>query len=123
MADTPQIKARLRSIDDLDGRTVAARHARGLVGALTRDIGGDPSAAQGELIQRAALLGAFLGDCEARWLAGGDVDVAAWLSATDRQRRLLEALGLDRRPRAVEVSPLEYAKLNLESYTARKGRT
>jgi hypothetical protein len=94
-------KQRLRTIADLDGRTIAARRARDLVAALTADLGGDLSAAQAELVQRAGLLGAFLEDAEARWLAGDDVDVAAWLSAIDRQRRTLMALGLERRSRPV----------------------
>jgi hypothetical protein len=94
-------KQRLRTIADLDGRTVAARRARDLVSALTADLGGNVSAAQAELVQRAGLLGAYLEDAEARWLAGDDVAVTAWLSAIDRQRRTLMALGLERRARPV----------------------
>src|ERR1700739_2633704 len=94
-------KQRLRTIADLDGRTVAARRARDLVSALTADLGGDVSAAQAELVQRAGLLGAYLEDAEARWLAGDNVDVTAWLSAIDRQRRTLMALDLERRARPV----------------------
>src|SRR6266700_4621284 len=60
--------------------------ARDLVNAITADLGGDLSAAQSELVQRAALLRAFLSDCEARWLAGDDVDLPTYLSACDRQR-------------------------------------
>ena len=70
--------------------------ARDLVNAITADLGGDLSAAQSELVQRAALLGAFLSDCEARWLAGDDVRLAC-----DRQRRVLQSLGLRRVPKPV----------------------
>jgi hypothetical protein len=96
-------KARLLTLDALDGRTVAARAARDLARSITADLGGDDnvSAAQAELVRRAALLGAYLEDAEARWLAGDDVDVPAWLSAVDRQRRTLMALGLERKARPV----------------------
>jgi hypothetical protein len=93
------LKARLRTLSDLDGRTLAARRARDLVAALTADLGGDLSAAQGELVQRAGLLGAYLEDCEARWLGGDDVDLSTYLTACDRQRRVLTTLGLERRAR------------------------
>lgn len=107
------LKTRLRSLDALDGRTVAARMARDLARAIISDLGGDDaiSAAQAELVQRVAVLSAFLADCEARWLAGGDVDMAEYLSAVDRQRRTLQALGLRRVPRPVE---------SLADYVARK---
>ena len=84
-------KTRLRSLDDIDGRTTAARQARDLIAALTSDLGGEDhlSAAQTELVRRAALLGAYVAHCEANWLAGADVDVSAWLSAVDRQRHSL----------------------------------
>jgi predicted trehalose synthase len=94
-------KTALKSLADIDGRTVAARQARDLAKQIETDLGGDLSAAQHELVTRVALLSAFLADCEARWLAGGDVDVSAWLSAVDRQRRLLATLGLERRARPV----------------------
>jgi hypothetical protein len=92
-------KTALKSLADIDGRTVAARQARDLAKQIETDLGGDLSAAQYELVTRVALLSAFLADCEARWLAGGDVDISAWLSAVDRQRRLLATLGLERRAR------------------------
>jgi hypothetical protein len=95
----------------LDGRTVAARRARDLAAALSTDLGGDDlSVAQRQLVTRAAMLGAFIEDCEARWLAGDDVDVTAWLSAIDRQRRTLMALGLERRARPVP-SLTEYLEM------------
>jgi hypothetical protein len=113
-ADRPG-KARLKSLRDLDQRTASAKRAKELIAAIAADLGGADSltAAQQELVQRACLLGAFLADCEARWLAGEAVDVPAWLSATDRQRRLLESLGIHRKPRDVT---------DLASYIAKKER-
>src|SRR5438046_2796904 len=104
MPDMAPISVRCKTrltIASLDGRTAAARRARDLVAALTADLGGDLSAAQAELVQRAAMLGAFIENAEAGWLAGHESDVSTWLAAIDRQRRTLMALGLDRVAKAV----------------------
>lgn len=98
---TRQGRIRLRSIDDLDGRTAAARRARELVEALETDLGGDPTTGERELIKRAALLGAITEDCEVRWLERRPADLTLYGTLVDRQRRILEALGLRRRPRDV----------------------
>ena len=65
-------KVRLRSIDELDGRTAAARRTRQLVASLVADAGGPANITEGmrQLVQRAAVLGAFVEDCETRWIAG-----------------------------------------------------
>ena len=120
------LKARLRTLSDLDGRTLAARRARDLVAALIADLGGDLSAAQGELVQRAGLLGAYLEDCEARWLGGDDVDLSTYLTACDRQRRVLTTLGLERRARdALTLGDLwrqEHAAKMVAAATEREAR-
>src|SRR5262245_36524562 len=54
-------KTALKSLADIDGRTVAARQARGLAKQIETDLGGDLSAAQHELVTRVALLSAFPG--------------------------------------------------------------
>jgi hypothetical protein len=95
-------KARLLTLEALDGRTIASRRARDLAKQIETDLGGNLSAAQSELVTRAALLSAFCADQESRWLAGDDaVDLGAWLSAIDRQRRTFQALGLRRVPKPV----------------------
>jgi len=91
----------LRTLDDLDGRTAAAKRARRLVAELQSDLGRDPSAAEAELIQRAAVLGAILEDAETRWLEQRRVDLAVYGQLICRQRRVLETLGLGRTPRNV----------------------
>jgi hypothetical protein len=101
--DTRQ-KARFKTLEALDGRTLAARFARDLVRRLEADLGGDLTAAQMELVKRAAVLGAFIADCEARYLAGEQPDVASWLAAINNQRRLLESIGLQRVAREVSLS-------------------
>lgn len=104
--------ARLRTLDDLDGRTRAAKLARDLVAALEADLGGDLSAAQRELVTRAALLGAITQDAEANWLSRNPVDLALYGTLADRQRRILEALGLKRVAR--DVTP------DVDSYLRQK---
>ena len=102
-------KAKLLTLDDVDGRTLAAKNARALVAAIQNDVGQDLSAAERELAQRAGTLAAWLADCEARWISGQPFDVGVYCSATNTLRRLLEVLGVKRAPR--DVSP------SLEAYT------
>lgn len=99
----PSQKAKLLTLDAIDGRTAAARAARNLMADITSDLGGDAavSAAEKQIIQRAAITGAILEDMEAAWLAGGQIDMAVYVPLANLQRRHLEAVGLKRAPRDV----------------------
>jgi hypothetical protein len=110
-------KLRLITMDDLDGRTLAARRCRELVNALASDAGGLAHVSEGtkQLIQRAAVLGTFIESCGTKWLGGEEIPLASYMSAVDRQRRLLEAIGLDRKQRTVSPSPLDYARQQREA--------
>ena len=118
-------KTRLATLDQLDGRTCAAKRARDLVAGLESDLGGAPEITTGqrELVKRAALLGAFVEDCECRWLRNEAVEMVEYLAATNAQRRVLMALGLDRHARDVtpEADPLfcEFVKAFNEPESAR----
>ena len=92
---------RLRNLSDLDGRTTSAKRARQLVSALENDLGGSDSitTAARQLIQHAALLGAYIEDAETRWLRHEEVELSDFLHAINSQRRLLTVLGLSRVPR------------------------
>lgn len=94
-------KLRIISLNDLDGRTIAARRARDVIQAITTDLGGVDLLSEGskQLVRRAALLSVYLESCETRWLAGEEVPLNDYLAAVDRQRRVLTALGLERRAR------------------------
>jgi hypothetical protein len=96
-------KTRLRSLDDLDGRTSAAQHARQLVLNLENDLGGHNALSVGvrELVKRVALCGALLEDCEVRWLQGEKIDTGDYATLCNAQRRLLVTVGIDRIPRDV----------------------
>jgi len=97
-------KYRLLTVEQLDGRTSAAKHARQLIGAFESDLGGksEVSVAERELVRRAAVIGTILSDYETRWLLDGQISLADYLPAVNAQRRVLEAIGLKRRPRQVE---------------------
>ena len=88
-------KARLLTLADLDGRTAAARRARELVGEIESDLGGGDhlSAAERQLVQRAAVLGAMIESEEVRWLSGDTIAVEGHLAAINAQRRVLQRLG------------------------------
>ncbi len=98
----------LKTIDHLDGRTLAARRAHELIAAISRDLTGSDDMSgltEGvkQLIQRAAILGAMVESNEACWLGGEAVDLTSYFTALNNQRRILVTLGLDRR--AKDVTP------------------
>jgi hypothetical protein len=109
---TRQGKARLLTLDALDGRTAAYADARRLIETLSSDLGGEDQLSAGEhqLVTRAAMTGAIVADFEARWVAGQPVPLADYLSAVNVQRRVLATLGLQRRARDVTPDPLQYAR-------------
>lgn len=94
---------RLKSIDDIDQRTVAGKRALQLVSAIEADLGGveNLTAGQKQLIQRAAVLAAMIKSSEAQWLSGQPIDLNTLLAAIGVQRRVLVTLGLERRAKAV----------------------
>jgi hypothetical protein len=105
-------KLRLLTLGHLDGRTAAARRARELIEAIQTDLGGSDRLSEGErqLVQRAAVLGAYIESCEVKWLGGEAVDLADYLAAINAQRRVLATIGLERRSRDVTPpDPLDYA--------------
>src|SRR4051812_31659349 len=105
-------KLRLLTLNALDQRTSAARLARDLVSAITSDLGGQGAvtAAQRQLIQRAAILGAVCEDLETRWIAGDPLPAQEYLAGINTQRRCLMALGLERRARDVTLTLDQYLR-------------
>jgi hypothetical protein len=102
-------KVRLMSLDRLDGRTIACRRARELVSSIQADLGGIDQLSEGsrQLVRRAAVLGVYIENCEAQWLAGQEVALGDYLSAINSQRRVLTTIGLERRARDVTTPTLE----------------
>lgn len=103
-------KLRLVSMADLDGRTRAARTVRDLITSIETDLGGtdEVSAMQGQLVRRAAVLGALLEDQEATWASGVSIDEASYVTILNAQRRVLHTLGIHRRARKVPQSLKAY---------------
>jgi hypothetical protein len=100
----------LLTLSDLDQRTRSAALANQLLKDLQSDAGGreNLSAAQRQLIQRAAILGALIEHSEVRWSAGQSIDLASYLAAINTQRRVLVSLGLERRQRDVTPDLSDY---------------
>jgi hypothetical protein len=104
-------KMRLITLDHIDGRTAAAKRARELMATIEADLGGADRLSEGsrQLVQRAAVLGTFIENCEAMWLAGETVELADYLAAINSQRRVLTTIGLERRAKGVaEMSLSDY---------------
>jgi hypothetical protein len=109
-------KFRLKSLEDLDGRTTAARRTRDLVAGLESDLGGADRLTTGmrELVKRIAIAGAVAEDIEVRWLDGGRIDVSEYSTLINTQRRLLATIGLERRPHDVTPTLEAYAEMKRE---------
>jgi hypothetical protein len=92
-------KRRLRSLQDLDRRTAAAKRAVALRDSITADLGGEAalSAMQKALVNNAALLGAALDNIAVAYLAGEPVEMIRFATLANSQARLLRQLGLERK--------------------------
>lgn len=98
-------KTRLLSIEDLDRRTASYRKTAELIDRVEADLGGADrlSTAEQQIIRHAALTGAMLEDLGTRWLNGEPIDPALYATLSNSERRLYEAVGIQRRAR--EVNP------------------
>jgi hypothetical protein len=103
----------------VDGRSPWIRRAKDLIAEHLADLGGESNVSAGErsLIRRAATITTELEFLEARFAVAEDGakpdDLDLYLRASNNLRRLLEAIGLQRRMRDVTVDPLAYAR-NIE---------
>ncbi|WP_200922198.1 hypothetical protein [Sphingomonas sp. Leaf23] len=92
----------------VDGRSAVARRYREIVETLRADMGGDPSEAQEQIARRAASLAIWCEQQDEGAANGKPIDVAAYTTAANSLRRLLESLGLKRAMRNVTPSIAEY---------------
>lgn len=101
---------RFLTIADLDGRSRAAMRTKELVRAIEQDLGGSDrlSTAQRQLVQRASLLAILLEDFEVRFALGQRIELQDYLATINCQRRVFEAIGLERRQRDVSPSLRDY---------------
>lgn len=105
-------KAKLMTLDDMDGRTRAAQAVKATIDSLAADLGGEESLSTAEMaiIRRAAVCGAMAESIAVQWLTGEAVDPGTFSALSNNERRLLETVGLKRRPRDVT---------NLKDYVAK----
>ena len=95
-------------LPDVDGRSSEMRRYRDILAQLVADMGGDPSEAQTIIARRAATLAVWCEGCEAAMANGGELDIAAFTTASNALRRLLADLGLERRVKDVTPTITEY---------------
>ena len=91
------------------------RRFRDLIGAHLSDLGGESVCSEAELsiIRRAALLTLELEVLEAKFEAEGEASIKqleCYQRTANSLRRLLESVGLKRRPKDVTPNPLDYAR-------------
>jgi len=79
---------------------------------VEHDLGGRDqlSAMQRQIVQHASVLGAVLSDVEARFVIGEPVDLMQLCMLANCQRRLLETLGVERKPKDVTPSLEQYTQ-------------
>jgi hypothetical protein len=97
-ADCPPIargKARLLTLEGLDGRTVAARRAAQLAKGFEAELGGTLSATQRLAVEQASALAAIAEDAQARRLAGDmTISLEDLVRATNAATRAVRQLGI-----------------------------
>lgn len=107
-AKTRNGKVKLRTLNDIDGRTAAYRRFVELVAAYTSDLGSDLTTAESAIVQRVVSLQVWLEDAEASYAKAGDLDIATYTTASNALRRLLQDIGLQRRSRDVTPDLASY---------------
>jgi hypothetical protein len=97
----------------IDGRSAWIRRAKDLIAEHLVDLGGpdNASAAERSIVRRAAVITAELEHLETRFAAAGCAaadDLQLYFAGANNLRRMLESVGLKRRPRDVTPSVAEY---------------
>jgi hypothetical protein len=97
----------------IDGRSAWVRRCKDVIAEHVADLGGveSTSAAERSIIRRASALTVELERLEAKFAAANaasDSDLDLYQRTAGNLRRLLEAIGIQRRPRDV-TDPLSYA--------------
>lgn len=93
----------------VDGRSLIARRFREVQFAIVSDLGGESAISEAEmaLVRRAVTLVVNCEMFESRMAETGKLDTETYLPCVNALAKLLNALGLKRRPRQVGPSPLE----------------
>src|SRR5262245_66535911 len=88
-------KTRLLTLEGLDRRTAAYRETKQLIEEISGDLGGADrlSAAERQMVQHGAVLGAYASDLEAQYLKGRRIDLTALCTILNTQRRCFDVVG------------------------------
>jgi hypothetical protein len=114
----PQGRSRVSNgsavLPGVDGRSTWVRRLRDLMGLYLSDLGGDDAVSEAErsIVRRVATLTVELERMEAGFAVAGEAQpdqLDLYQRTANSLRRMLEAIGLQRRPRDVTPDPLEYA--------------
>jgi hypothetical protein len=94
LSDKPPIggKVTLLTLQDLDGRTLAARRARSLIESLEEAHGPDVPIEQRLRIVDLAVLNAMTEDRATRYFRGEPVDAIEFATLVNAKRRVLDSL-------------------------------
>jgi hypothetical protein len=100
----------------VDGRSAIARRTRDIFDAICRDLGGDLSEAQTQLVRRATWISIQCEEMESLGVQGERIDLELFGRLTDRLGRTLQRIGLKRVPRDATPSVAEYIEhINAET--------
>jgi hypothetical protein len=96
-------KETLLSLAGMDRRTRAYQDSETLIGSIEADLGGADhlTAAERQLVQHGAILGAVLCGMERNWISGKPLEPSIYCTLVNAQRRVFETIGLHRRARDV----------------------
>jgi hypothetical protein len=107
-------------LSGIDGRSAWVRRCKDLLKEHTSDMGGVAALSAGErsILRRIAVITTEMEYLETRFALAEDAfkpdDLSMYLSCSNNLRRLLEAIGLQRRARDVTPDPLSYARTIIE---------
>jgi hypothetical protein len=109
-----RISNRAAALPGVDGRSTWVRRLRDLIDLYQADLGGEDAVSEAErsIIRRIATLTIELERMEVDFASAGEAkpdQLDLYQRTANSLRRLLEAIGLQRRARDVTPDPLEYA--------------
>src|SRR5262245_38768040 len=95
-----------------DGNSAWSRRYRDLIAAFVSDLGGHDALSEAKLalIRRSAALALELEQMEGKLSQGDEINLDSYGRAASHLRRLLETLGVERKPKDVTPSLEEYAQ-------------
>jgi hypothetical protein len=109
----------------VDGRSAWVRRCKDIIEAHLSDFGGEDNTSEAErsLIRRASVMTVELERMEARFAVAGEAspdDLNLYQRMAGNLRRLLEAIGLQRRAKDVGPSLVDLIRQDLDEQTARE---